>query len=55
MLVHDSIQFSKNHEWTRINTNFFEKTTDYTEQTESLAAGPTISCGICLYIMNSEC
>ena len=55
MLVHDSIQFSKNHEWTRINTKFFEKTTDYTEQTESLTAGPTISCGFCLYIMNSEC
>ena len=23
MLVHDSIQFSKNHEWTRINTKFY--------------------------------
>ena len=22
---------------------------------KSLAAGPTISCGFCLYIMNSEC
>ena len=30
-----------NHEWTRMDTKF-DQTTDYTEYTDCLAAGPTV-------------
>ena len=37
-----------------MDTNFLE-TTEYTDYTESLAAGLKSSYGLCLYIMTSEC
>ena len=44
-----------NHEWTRMHTNVRDESTEYTELTESLAAGPSIRWRICLNKMNSEC